>query len=64
MAKGNNIRASEVLRYEKIMPRMEKGEEVKGHDFDEDSEYGVHVEVFHEIDSHLEDNSEPIMDEL
>jgi predicted TPR repeat methyltransferase len=66
----------DLLRYEKIVPRMEKGEEVKGHlfvfikggvadehDFDEDSEYGVHVEVFHETDSHLEDR-EPIMDEL
>ena len=66
----------DLLRYEEIVPRMEKGEEVKGHLFifviggvadehelDGDYEYGVHVEVFNGNDAHLDDG-EPIMDEL
>ncbi len=66
----------DLLRYEEIVPRMEKGEEVKGHLFvfvmggvadelelDGDYEYSVHVEVFNENDAHLYDRK-PIMDEL
>jgi predicted TPR repeat methyltransferase len=67
----------DLLRYEEIVPRMEKGEEVKGHMFifvmgggfadghemDGNYEYGVHVEVFNENDARLGDR-EPITDEL
>lgn len=66
----------ELVRYDKIIPRMEKGKEVQGHLFvfgiggvrlvevDRlNADYGVHVQFFNDNDSHLEDR-DPAMDEL
>ncbi|KAL3810938.1 hypothetical protein ACHAXA_001111 [Cyclostephanos tholiformis] len=65
-----------LLRYDEIVPRMEKGEGVKGHlfvfviggvaeelDVDGGYEYSVHVEVIDEKDAH-NGNGEPIAEEL
>jgi predicted TPR repeat methyltransferase len=66
----------ELVRYDKIIPRMEKGKEVQGHLFvfgiggvrlvevDRlNADYGVHVQYFNDNDSHLEDR-DPALDEL
>jgi predicted TPR repeat methyltransferase len=66
----------ELVRYDKIIPRMEKGQKVQGHLFvfgiggvrlvevDRlNANYGVHVQYFNDNDSHLEDR-DPALDEL